>query len=166
MTKQKDFVERAHKEVLNNSLYLWGGQGEAVLKVPPEVILNMETNNTNAARVLAALSGKVGKGCDMSNAKYFDCSGLVVALLNNMGLIQGDFTANEIYNKFCFAIPREKLKGGDLVFKSQNGRMVHVGIYSKNYGVIEAAGRDLGVVERPISSNSWNVYARLRCLQE
>ena len=166
MTKVKDFIERAHQEVVNNSLYLWGGQGEDVLRMPPEDILKKETSNTNAARVLAALSSKIGKGCDVIDAKYFDCSGLVVAILNAMGLIQGDFTANEIYNKFCFAIPREKLKGGDLVFKSQNGRMTHVGIYSKKHGVIEAAGRDLGVVERPINANNWNIYARLRCLQE
>ena len=166
MTLQKAFVEFAHKEVLNNSLYLWGGQGEFVLDQTPEYVIKKETNNTNAARVLTTLANKVGKGIDMTYAKYFDFSGLVVWLLTFLELITGDYTANDIYNKLCYAIPREKLKGGDLVFKSQNGRMVHVGIYSKNYGVIEAAGRDEGLVEKPLDANKWTSYARLRCLQK
>lgn len=166
MIKTKDFVERAHAEVLNKSLYLWGGQGEGVLSTPPEKIVAMETSLENAGRIFVTLGNRLKSGQDMKKAKYFDCSGLVVWILTCMKLIKGDYTANEIYNKLCYAIPREKLKGGDLVFKSRNGRMVHVGIYSKNYGVIEDAGRDEGVVEKPLNANKWTSYARLRCLQD
>ena len=164
MTKQKQFVEMAHKEVENHSCYLWGGQGESVLKTLPETIVKKETSQENAGRVLALVS-KFVKVFEMGKAKYFDCSGLVTWCLQQMGLIKGDYTANKIYNELCYAIQKEDLKGGDLCFKSDNGKMVHVGIYSKKHGVIEAAGRDLGVVERPIDANKWTSYGRLRCLK-
>ncbi len=164
MTKQKQFVELAHKEVENHSCYLWGGQGESVLKTLPETIVKKETSQENAGRVLALVS-KLVKLFNMALAKYFDCSGLVVWCLQQMGLIKGDYTANKIYNELCYAIQKDELKGGDLCFKSQNGKMVHVGIYSKKYGVIEAAGRDFGVVERPIDADKWTSYGRLRCLK-
>ena len=166
MTKQRQFVELAHNEVVNNSLYLWGGQGESVLTTPPEKVIAEETSLENAGRVLVTLGEKLKKKIAMKNAKYFDCSGLVVWCLTIMGLIKGDYTANDIYNKLCYAIPRDKLKGGDLCFKSSNGRMTHVGIYSKKYGVIEAKGRDYGLVEGKLDKSKWSSYGRLRCLEK
>ncbi|MBR4891346.1 MAG: C40 family peptidase [Clostridia bacterium] len=166
MTKQRQFVELAHNEVINNSLYLWGGQGESVLTLPPEQVILAETSLENAGRTFVTLGEKLKKKIAMKNAKYFDCSGLVVWCLTKLGLITGDYTANDIYNKLCYAIPKEKLKGGDLCFKSTKGRMTHVAIYSKSYGVIEAKGRDYGVVEGKFDESKWSTYGRLRCLEK
>ena len=154
----------AHKEVGNHSCYLWGGQGESVLKTLPETIIKKETSKKDASRVFALVS-KFVKSFDMTKAKYFDCSGLVVWCLQKMGLIKSDYTANNIYNILCYAIKKENLKDGDLCFISQNGKMVHVGIYSKKYGVIEANGRETGVIERPITANNWTTFGRLKCLK-
>lgn len=165
MTKMKKLVELAHHEVEVGGCYLWGGQGEGVLNTLPEVVVKKETSAENAGRVLRLVANRVAK-MDMSKAKYFDCSGLVVWCLQQMGLIDKDYTANGIYNELCYAIQKDQLKGGDLCFVVKNGRMVHVGIYSKTYGVIEAAGRDVGLVERDIKQNTWTVFGRLRCLRD
>ena len=164
MSKRSDIVKKAREEVTNNSLYLWGGQGESVLKTTPEKLLKMETSSANAARILKTLAGKLTNGINMSKAKYFDCSGLVTKILQDLGIIgkEEDFTADGIYKNLCKAIKKEDLKAGDLVFISNGKKMTHVGIYEGDQIVIEAAGRDLGVVSRLINKNSWNAYGRVK----
>lgn len=164
MSKRTKFVKYAHQEVLNHSLYLWGGQGESVMDTTPKMIEAMEDTAKNAGRVLKTLSVFIGEGYVMSKAKYFDCSGLIVWLLMKLKLIDSDYTANMIFKELCTEITKDDLKSGDLVFIRSNGLCTHVGIYSADYGVIEAAGRDIGVVERSISRNSWNCFGRLKCL--
>mgnify|MGYP002525585511 CR=1 FL=1 len=162
MSKRSKFVKLAHQEVLNHSLYLWGGQGESVLATTPRKVIDMEDTMKNAGRVLRTLSARVLDGYIMTNAKYFDCSGLIVWLLMLLGLITRDYTAHGIYTELCTPITRDDLKSGDLCFIKTNGKCTHVGIYSADYGVIEAAGRDIGVVERSLSANKWNTYGRLK----
>ena len=157
------FIELAHREVMNKSCYLWGGQGESVLSTAPKQVEKMETTKNNASRVLKHVASLLGL-YDLSQAKYFDCSGLVVYLLMTLNLIKTDYTANGIYNSLCYAIGKDELKDGDLVFINSAGKKTHVGIYTSKYGVIEAAGRDVGVVENPIS-NKWNCYGRLKCMK-
>lgn len=154
----------ANDEVKNNSLYLWGGQGESVEKTTPAKIQTMETSNANAARVLKCLANKINVGCNMKKAKYFDCSGLVVDILRQLEIISkdADYTADGIYKKLCDPILKDQMKRGDLVFISKSGKMTHVGIYDGLDMVIEAAGRDLGVVRRGISKNTWNTYGRIK----
>lgn len=162
MSKKSKFIKYAHQEVLNHSLYLWGGQGELVMTMTPKRVEEMEDTLKNAGRVLKTLSARIADGCLMDKAKYFDCSGFVIWLLMKLGLVNQDYTANGIYTELCTPIERDKLKSGDLCFIKSNGKCVHVGIYSADYGVIEAAGRDIGVVERSLSANKWNTYGRLK----
>lgn len=165
MKNNEKFVKLAREEIKNNSLYLWGGQGESVEKTTPEKIQKMETSQGNAARILKLLSAKLTAGCNMKKAKYFDCSGLVVDLLQRMELIKDDYTADGIYKELCEPVKLSDLKKGDLCFIDQNGKKVHVGIWDKEYNqVIEAAGRDLGVVGRGMNKNKWNAFGRLKCL--
>ena len=161
MSKRSDIAKKAREEVTNNSLYLWGGQGESVLKTSPEKILKMETSSGNAARILKTLAGKLTNNISMTKAKYFDCSGLVVYILQALKIIEDDYTADGIYNKLCKPIKKDELKAGDLVFIDTNGKKTHVGIYEKDNVIIEAAGRDLGVVSRLIGKNNWNAYGRV-----
>ena len=133
------------------------------MSTTPKKVIQMETTTNNASRVLKRVATCVSR-FDMSKARYFDCSGLVIWLLQQLGLIKTDYTANGIYNSLCYAISKKELKDGDLCFISSDGKKTHVGIYSTKYGVIESNGRDTGVIESEMSSK-WTVFARLRCLQ-
>lgn len=165
MKNNEKFLKLARDEIKNNSLYLWGGQGESVEKTTPEKIQKMETSQGNAARILKTLSAKLTAGCNMKKAKYFDCSGLVVDLLQRMELITNDYTADGIYKELCEPVKITDLKKGDLCFIDKDGKKVHVGIWDKeNKQVIESAGRDLGVVGRGMNKNGWNAFGRLKCL--
>lgn len=165
--KNKDkFVKLAEDEAKNNSLYLWGGQGEKVLDTNPKKLLKMETSSANVGRILKCLANKLITGAVMDKAKYFDCSGLVVYLLQTLGLIESDYTANDIYKKLCTPIKKVQLVRGDLVFINSGAKITHVGIYAGDDLVIEAVGRDYGIQKRPMSKNSWNVFGRVKCLEE
>lgn len=164
MGKREKLVKMANEEVQNNSLYLWSGQGELVMKTDPEKIRKVETSDNNAARVLKTLSSRINQGLNMKKAKYFDCSGLVVYILQKLEVIKDDHTAAGIYEKLCIPITKQDLKAGDLVFCKSSGKISHVGIYAGESLVIEAAGRDIGVVKRGMSKNSWNVYGRIKDL--
>ena len=163
---KKKFINAAKKEVENNSLYLWGGQGEHVLtSYTPAAIIKRETTRENAARVLRKLSTLLGSN-SMAEAKYFDCSGLVIYILMNvLGLIDKDYTAAGIYSELCKPIKAEDIKGADLAFKRENGRITHVAIIVDELYIVEARGRDYGVVMRPFSVKEFNCFGRLDCLK-
>ena len=164
MIKRSDIAKKAREEVTNNSLYLWGGQGESVLKTTPEKLLKMETSPGNAARILKTLAAKLTNNVSMTKAKYFDCSGLVTKILQDLGVLEKeeDYTADGIFRNLCKEIKKSDLKSGDLVFISNGKKMTHVGIYEGKDVVIESAGRDLGVISRLINKNNWNTYGRLK----
>lgn len=164
MGKREKLVKLANEEVQNNSLYMWSGQGELVLKTDPAELLKRETSNENVARILKTLAGKILQSLNMKKSKYFDCSGLVVYILQKLEVIKDDYTAAGIYDKLCIPITKSDLKAGDLVFCKSSGKIGHVGIYASESLVIEAAGRDIGVVKRGMSKNNWNIYGRLKDL--
>lgn len=164
MNKREKIAKLARDEVKNNSLYLWGGQGESVLETSPKDIIKHETNKTNAARILKLLANKLQTDQNMNKARYFDCSELVVDILRKLEIIgpKDDYTAADIYKKLCSQICKDNLKEGDLVFICSGSKIGHVGIYTGPLEVTEAAGRDLGVVTRPMSKNGWNLYGRVK----
>jgi hypothetical protein len=98
----------------------------------------------------------VGKQC-------FDCSGLVVWCLQQLGQIKesSDYTAATLYNSLCIPISKSQLEAGDLVFiKNKNGIIEHVGIFTGNNKTVEAIGTRKGVVQGELSR--FNVYGRLK----
>ena len=163
MTKREKIAKLAKDEVKNNSLYLWSGQGEKVMETTPETIKKKETSGANAGRVLKCLANKLTVDCNMSKARFFDCSGLVVDILRALKIIDesADYTAQGIYKSLCIPVLKTDLKAGDLLFISTGTKITHVGIYDGEIAV-EAAGRDLGIVQRPLSKNSWNLYGRVK----
>lgn len=164
MNKREKIAKLARDKVKANCLYMWGGQGESVLETSPKDIIKHETNKTNAARILKLLANKLITDQNMSKAEYFDCSGLVVDILRKLEIIgpKDDFTAADIYKKLCAQICKDNLKEGDLVFVCSGTKINHVGIYTGPSEVTEAAGRDLGVLTRPMSKNSWNLFGRVK----
>lgn len=164
MTKREKIAKLARDEVNNNSLYLWGGQGESVLKTTPEKIKKMETSPANAGRVLKAVANKITIDADLKKARFFDCSGLVVDILRQLEIIakDDDYTADGIYKKLCKPIKKDELRAGDLVFIDAGSKKTHVGIYEGDDICIEAAGRDEGVTSKMIYRQKWNSYGRVK----
>lgn len=164
MTKREKIAKLARDEVKNNSLYLWGGQGEKVMETTPEYIKKKETSSANAGRVLKCLANKLTVATNMNKAKFFDCSGLVVDILRQLKVIdeKDDFTAQGIYKSLCVPVLLGDIKEGDLCFINTGGKITHVGVYVGEREVVESAGRDIGVVKRGMSKNSWNIYGRVK----
>ena len=93
----------------------------------------------------------------------FDCSGFIVWLLQQLGLLNKDqdYTAAALYSNLCTPITKAQLVPGDLVFiKDSSGIINHVGIYFGNGKTIEAIGTRKGVVQG--DSARFNVYGRLK----
>ena len=153
----EDFVNACQKEVDNNSIYVWGGQGQKVNShTNIDFLETMETSKENVKRILKHI-------CEIypntSRAKMFDCSGLVTYHLIKLGVLKYDTTANGLY-KQCRMITKKELKPGDLVFKVSDGKAVHVAVYKGDNILIEAVGRDEGVKNTELSSK-FNKYGRL-----
>lgn len=160
MTKRAEFVENVKKEVDNNSVYVWGGQGELLEQTTFSKLESMESKNvTNVKRVLNHIADVYSKG--ITRARLFDCSGLVTFHLMKIGYLKYDTTANGLMN-MCEKIAKRELLPGDLVFTVKNGKASHVAVYADTNGdkLVEAVGRDVGVTYTTLS-NKFNAYGRL-----
>ncbi|MEL7610728.1 MAG: peptidoglycan-binding protein [Bacillota bacterium] len=147
-------------EVANGSIYVWGAQGEK--DITEAWIRKKETTSKNADRAVAFWKRQVGRGYG-GTLRAFDCSGLILYYLNREGLHKGDLSSRGLYAK-SEKIDRKELMPGDLVFR-HNGVMIHhVGVFIGGGTVIEAKGRDDGVVMRDINASGsayWNRCGRL-----
>ena len=161
MSKREKFLKEARSQV-NKGIYVWGGNGENLLTMddPESWIRRRETSKENADRAIALLAARESEGIDPIRA--FDCSGLVYWSQNEANVGYGDKTAQG-YWKECN--PVDELQAGDLVFHHNGLRCTHVGIYNGDGYVIEALGRDVGVVlNRRVDEKYWNRWGRLKKL--
>jgi hypothetical protein len=152
------FISYLEEQVRNHSMYVWGGQGEQGRQVNEAWIRKRENSTANAARAIAFWRKQVIAGYgDVLRA--FDCSGLAVYFLLKEGLLSSDTTADGLMRK-CTRISQGELRRGDFVFKvDAKGKAYHIGyIVDDALNVIEAQGRDTGVVKSPLKG--WNAYGR------
>jgi len=160
----KEFIDLLCDQV-NKGIYVWGGNGENLLVMPnPEAwISKRETSDANAERDMALFEKRFDDGVDPIRA--FDCSGLVYWAQWQAGYGYCDHTANGWYGE-CNKVT--ELTEGDLVFHHNGLRCTHVGVYVGGNTVIEAKGRDVGVVATVYSSNAkfWNRQGRLKKMVE
>lgn len=163
-------------DMVGTSIYVWGGQGQYIsdgkvfnneggyLGEVEAWLKKVETSTNNANRVI-----KLYKKIRSNYKGYircYDCSGLGTFFLYNLHqLISSDKNANGLKG-MCQNLTKDKLKKGDWVFRvytsgSDKGRAYHVGyVVDDNLEVIEAKGRDYGVVKRAFDSKYWNHYGR------
>lgn len=144
-------------------IYVWGGQGET--DITEAWIRRRETSTANANKVIKLWKKRVAEGRSVA---AYDCSGLITAWLLSEGLIPGDLSSRGLW-RLCTAIKKAQLEPGDLVFRRNAlGVIHHVGVYVGNGEVIEAKGRDDGVVRRGVNASGsgyWTDYGRLDCLK-
>lgn len=146
MTNLEKAIYYCKKQVENGSVYVWGGQGQLLRFLSVLQLAKMENSATNSGRVETHIKETLSK--INSKAKAFDCSGLIIcALIYAKVLPKGyDDTASGLYNTFD-KIPKSHAKAGDLAYKCDtSGAIVHVGMLISNTEIIEAKGRDYGVV--------------------
>ena len=159
--KLKEFISYLEEQVENHSIYVWGAQGQQGSAVTEAWIKKRETSEANFKRAVAFWKKQCEAGFgDVLRA--FDCSGLGSYWLQNVKhIIPGDTNANGFYGK-CKKISKSALRVGDFVFKlDSSGRATHIGyVVDQKLNVVEAQGRDYGVVKRPLSKGSWKAYGR------
>lgn len=161
----RKFVEYLESHV--GDAYVWGAQGECLTTMDnwKSWIEKKETSATNANRAIAFVN-KAKK----TPLYAFDCSGLGVRFLLDNKLIKSDISSRGMYSS-CKKIERSELRVGDFVFRHNGSRIHHVGYVVKILAgrpqIIEAMGRDAGVVCRDIDASGktyWNRYGRFEAL--
>ena len=162
----KDFIKLLEKEVVNKSLYCWGAQGELVTEKSEAWIRSKEVSHIDANRVIALRDIRLRAG--YKNMKMFDCSGLGIYALLLLKLRQSDTNANGLM-RLCTEVKKADLHKGDWVFRvytvgAKKGRAYHIGyVVDDELNVIEAQGRDVGVVKRSLNASGatyWNYFGR------
>ena len=84
------------------------------------------------------------------------------SIINESDILKNDCNANTLYGK-CKKITKNEVRIGDFVFhiNSTTKRATHIGyVVDANRNVIEALGRDAGVVKRPFEKGKWVAYGR------
>jgi len=149
--------------------YLWGGQHT---RLTPEnyvrVIERKEAGRggypdgtSYAQACIDFCKQKFEEGATVLYA--YDCSGLIMAYLQKHGHYGYDMSSRSLYKK-CRVLAKGELRAGYLVFRHNGVRIFHVGAYMGAGRVIEAKGRDDGVVERDVHASGtsyWNRFGRL-----
>ena len=164
----KGFLEYLEEQVKNGSIYVWGGQGQNHEVISESWIRRMETSEKNAERAIKFWKKRVAEGKG-EVLRAFDCSGLIMYYLQNqIGLIGYD--TNTVGLKgLSEKIQKSQLLPGDFVFRLyDSGKAYHVGVVvDEQKNVIEAKGRDYGVVKRPLDAQAgyWNYFCRLKALK-
>ena len=162
----QEFLNYLEEQVDNGSIYVWGAQGQGGETISENWIHRMETSRNNADRAIALWKRRKAEGKNALRA--FDCSGLIVYFFQNLkGVLKSDTTAHGLKG-MCSQISQTQLLPGDFVFRvytsgTNKGKAYHVGVVvdvEKN--IIEAKGRDDGVVKRPLNAQAgyWNAYGR------
>ena len=164
--KIDDFVAYLNSHL--GDAYVWGAQGERVDNRADleKWVRHKETSRREADRALAYI-----KKAAKTPLYAFDCSGLIIHWLRDIrGLIDSDTNAQGLYRqcKQQGKLGAWQMQAGDLVFRYSfvKGKMGHVGVYVGNGMVIEAQGRDAGVVMRHLSYGGWTHQGRHPALAE
>ncbi len=154
--KTDAFKEYLLEQVRNHSIYVWGAQGQKKPTITEEWIRKREKTKRNADRAIRHWKKEVAAGYgDVLRA--FDCSGLGVFFFLKHNLIDHDVNAEGL-RTLCTAIDRRDVRTGDMAFRMSGGRAVHVGYAIDHDRLVEAKGRDDGVVLSKIGK--WDRFGR------
>lgn len=162
----QEFLSYLEEQKKNGSIYVWGAQGQGVETISESWIRRMETSRNNADRAIALWKKRKAEG--KAALRAFDCSGLIVYFFQNLkGVLKSDTNAHGLKG-MCGQISQAQLLPGDFVFRvytsgTNKGKAYHVGVVvDAQKSVIEAKGRDDGVLKRPLNAEAgyWNAFGR------
>lgn len=162
----QEFLSYLEEQKNSGSIYVWGAQGQSGETISESWIRQMETSRNNADRAIALWKRRKAEG--KTALRAFDCSGLIMYFFQNLkGILKSDINAHGLRG-MCSQIPQSQLLPGDFVFRvytsgANKGRAYHVGVVvDAEKNVIEAKGRDDGVVKRSLNAEAgyWNAFGR------
>lgn len=164
--KIDDFIAYLNSHL--GDAYVWGAQGERVDNRPnlEKWVRRKETSRREADRALTYI-----KKAAKTPLYAFDCSGLIIHWLRDIkGLIDSDTNAQGLYRQCTQKgkLGAWQMQPGDFVFRYSfaKGKMAHVGVYVGNGMVIEAKGRDYGVVNLHLCLGGWTHQGKHPALAE
>ena len=148
-------------------IYGWGGNGQKFdTTADADAWLRRNDDAGNPERSIRFMHKQIEAG--VTDLAVFDCSGLISRYLQDIGVVSSKRNCDHLW-AMCTRVTRAELRPGDLLFRSRNGDMYHVGVYVGRGRIIEAKGRDDGVVLRGIDASGagyWNKFGRLNALQK
>lgn len=160
MKSLNDFINYLEQEVAFGSVYVLGAQGQRYPFADKWLMTREHDSQSNVNRIKKTLEKRIADGYDPNNIGAFDCSGLGMYYLIKEGYLSSDLNANGMRGQ-CEVIDKANLKRGDWVFVMDGGRATHIGyVVNDNLDVIEARGRDYGVVKTKLAERNWNHYGR------
>ena len=180
-----NFIEYLYKQVNTGAIYVRGAQGENLSEMGyeeavkwirrretvlrPNYAAHKDEYDRNADRAVAMFNKRLEDG--FTDIRAFDCSGLIMHFLQNLtGICSKDMTAAGIYANLCttkYSNPLEaELLPGDIVFRSGSSGITHCGVYVGDNSVIEAKGRDYGVVKTVFSTGKWDLAGHIPQLDD
>lgn len=123
---------------------------------PPVTKSTADANASKAQRIVNYALAQVGKRYNWASAGpyAFDCSGLVMMALAQVGVSVPHQDAQILYSNKGVRVSRNNLQPGDIVWPY----IGHVFIYIGNGRIVEAAGYKYGV----ITNNLYSFYAAKR----
>ena len=168
MATKREFCDAMIEVYKNHGVYIGTGNGEYTEQLTVGKIRQMEINygydkdktNTNIRRDFAYIGKCYEKGWNMTNSRAGDCSGIVVGIMRDLGIIPitADYSCRTFIKK-CTLVSLAELKAGDLLFNKKTDPS-HMAVFDGEM-VVESKGRDDGVVRRPVSEGNWATGGRL-----
>lgn len=166
MAIASDIYKQAELQVLNHSIFVWGGSGQLCKNVNEAWIRKKEANNEGGKHADDAVAAwKAVMASPYADvARCFDCSGYVSYCLKQIGILKDRTNCDGLYAK---CEPTETVENGTLLFrvnpKDPNDE-THVGMYfdGKQY---HAKGRADGVVAEAYKSSYWTKIAWFKALE-
>ena len=156
-----NFIKLLDAQV-DRAIYVWGANGEDLCQMtdPVKWISGKEDSAKDYKRAVQLFEKRTAAGINPIRA--FDCSGLIYWALSTLGIIKDDISSRGLYSK-CRKIDETDLVRGDRVFIYDDDacKIVHVGAYVGDGYVIDARGRDVGVVQTKLASRKFNRFGRL-----
>lgn len=171
--EQEILAELMKPEYLAMLGYTGGGgdPGETISSEQYQAIVDA-ISDVNGRKVVEYALSKVGYPYSQDyrdSGEYFDCSSLAYYAWQNAGvsIMYEDSNTAAAEGKYCYdhnyLVNYDEMQPGDLIFYSysKNGRffnITHVAIYVGDGKVVEAANERIGVVYRPVQSQSSIVF--------
>lgn len=166
MSLATDYVSRLYEIYENHGIYVGTANGERTLDIAGkfyeyEKRYGRPDPYTDAARDYEFLASCYRKKWDMSKSRAGDCSGIIIGILRDMGLIgpTEDYNATTLQRSFSTPIPLDQIQPGDWLF-DKSSEASHIGTYIGNGETIDSRGRDLGVVRQYLDSYAWKAAGR------
>lgn len=152
--KASEFIKWIESKV--GCPYMWGGQGETVYGLIKSLAKKKGMSDDAINRMLFFLERH-----GTADAEFFDCSGLGVQYLLDMGALTSDTTAQGLRNR-CEEIERYQLRPSDMAFfVDEDNKATHVGYIVSDGSVVHALDYSHGTIKEKIDDRKeWNWFGR------